>query len=111
MITSSNPKVRQGMDLVDSMEPEELDQLVDYIRVVFKTKRAQNAARSFAELQVGDPVRLRNIKPQYLIGMTGVIEEKRQTRLVVKLDRGPTKKFHSGRVVCSASSLTKIEEN
>lgn len=110
MITSNNPKVRQGMDLVDSMEPEELDQLVDYIRVVFKSKRDQNNARTFATLREGDQVRLKNIKPQYLIGMTGVVESKRQTRITVKLDRGPTKKFRSGKVICSPASLERIED-
>jgi hypothetical protein len=109
MVTSDNPKVRKGMDLVDEMDADELSSLVDYIRMVYKSKRSMDKARAFATLREGDHVRLGNIQPLYLQGLTGVIEEKRQTRITVKLDRGPTKKFRSGSVVCTPTSLTKIE--
>lgn len=109
MITSDNPKVRKGMDLVDDMTTEELDQLVDYIRAVFKTKRAQDAARTRALLRKGDPVRITGpTKPGYLSGQTGVVHEKRQTRISVKLDGGPIGKFRSGIVVCQPQMLEKI---
>ena len=110
LVTSDNPKVRKGMDLVDEMEREELDALVDYIRQVYKNKSALDKARTFASLREGDKVRLRNIKPLYLNGLTGTVEEKRHTRITVKLDRGPTKKFRSGKVICTPTSLTKIED-
>jgi hypothetical protein len=111
MITSDNPKVRKGMDLVDEMTTEELDSLVDYIRAVFKTKKAQDAARVRASLDKGDPVRIvGNTKPQYLSGLTGRVHEKRQTRITVKLDRGPVGKFRSGIVICPPQMLQKIED-
>lgn len=104
-------KVTQGMALVDDMTPEELDSLVDYIRVVFKSKRQQNAARSFAALAVGDRVQFHgNLRPQYLIGLTGEVVEKRNSRILVALDRGPTKKFATGRVLAQPSSLKKLED-
>lgn len=110
MINSTNPKVRQGMDLVDSMEAEELNELVDYIRVVFKTKRAQQNARANASLKVGDRVRLTGAyKPQYLRGLEGEVTSKRNTRIEVTLDR-PVGKFWNGKVICTAGGLTKIED-
>lgn len=104
-------KVQKGRDLVDEMTADELDQLVDYIREVFKSKRNQDAARVRASLKQGDRVQLTNIKPQYLKGLTGVITEFRTSRITVKLDRGPTRKFASGNVICSPGSITKIGEN
>lgn len=103
-------KVRQGMDLIEEMDTDELNTLVDFIRTVYKNKRSTDKARAFATLREGDRVVLGNIKPLYLAGLTGVIDEKRQTRVTVKLDRGPTKKFRSGKVVCTPTSLTKIED-
>lgn len=108
MVTSDNPKVRKGMDLIDSMEVEELDALVDYIRQVFKSKRQQDRNRAFATLKVGDRVRYHNCRPLYLNGMTGTILEKRESRFRVQLDR-PTGKFRTGIVISSPSSLEKIE--
>lgn len=110
MITSENPKVRQGMDLVDSMESEELDQLVDYIRYVFRAKRNANNGRAYATIQVGDRVKLTgSFKPQYIRGLTGEVIEKKQTRVTVLLDGGPVGKFKSGKVVATPSGLTVID--
>lgn len=109
MMTSSNSKVRQGMDLIDSMDPAELDELVDYIRSTFKMKRTQANARAQAELRVGDRVELTgSYKPQYLRGLTGIVEAKRNTRVGVKLDCGPVGKFRSGTVITTPAGLTVI---
>jgi hypothetical protein len=111
LVTSDNPKVRKGMDLVDEMTREELDSLVDYIRQVYKNKSALDKVRAFATLRVGDRVQYQNnTRPGYLAGLTGTIEEKRQTRVVLKLDCGPIGKFRSGRVVAQPAFLTKIED-
>lgn len=103
-------KVQLGMELVDEMNADELNQLVDYIREVFKSKRNQDAARKRAAMKIGDRVQLINIKPAYLQGLTGVIEEFRTSRVTVKLDRGPTRKFASGKVVCSPNSLILLDD-
>jgi preprotein translocase subunit YajC len=102
-------KVDEGVKLVDSMTPEELNQLVDYIRVVFKTKRQQANARAQAGLKVGDKVQLTgSYKPAYLQGLTGTVTEKRNTRVTVQLDDGPIGKFRSGNVIATPSGLTVI---
>jgi preprotein translocase subunit YajC len=111
MNSIDNEKLAAGMDLVDDMTTEELDALVDYIRTVFKTKRQGDAARMRAQLSKGDRVQIVGpTKPQYLSGLTGVVTEKRQTRIAIKLDRGPVGKFRSGTVVCPPQMLRKVED-
>jgi hypothetical protein len=105
----TNTKLEAGVDLVDSMTTEELDQLVDYIRVVYKTKRAQKNARAQAALKVGDRVMLvGNYKPKYLTGLTGEVVEKKNTRVLVKLDGGPVGKFSTGKVLTTPGGLKVI---
>lgn len=102
--------LKQGMDIIDAMDQTELNLLVDYIRDVYKSKNALNKARAFASLAEGDKVKYGpNARPSYLAGKTGVIEEKRQTRVLIKLDCGPIGKFRTGRVIAHPTSLTKIE--
>lgn len=109
-MTANNSLVKAGIDLVDEMSADELNELVDYIRLVFKAKRQQDAARIRATLKVGDRVQIVNCKPQYIVGLTGTIEEFRNSRITVKLDRGPTRKFASGKVICTPNSLRKLED-
>ena len=109
-VTSDNPRVRKGMDLIDDMTDEELTSLVDYLRYVLKDRANRRNMKARAEVQVGDKVKFAGrLKPQYLTGMTGVVTEKRQTRILVKLDRGPTKKFRTGEVLANPSSLEVIK--
>jgi hypothetical protein len=109
MATALNPKVQQGMDLVDNMTDEELNNFVDYIRYALKDRSARRNAKAKALVSVGDRVRLAGkYKPAYLMGLTGVITEKRQTRVVVKLDRGPVGKFKSGTVITTPAGLEII---
>lgn len=102
-------KVEQGIALVSDMTDEELNRLVDYIRGEYKERANARNRKARATLQVKDKVMFAGkMKPQYLTGLTGEIVEIRQTRMVVLLDRGPTKKFTNGRVVANPSSLKKI---
>lgn len=104
-------KLQQGFDLVDQMNADELDQLVDYIRQVFKTKRTHDAARMYATLKLGDRVQFNdNNKPKYLNGQTAVVVEKKDSRISVRLDRGPQGKFRTGTVLAPASALIKLED-
>lgn len=103
------PKVKEGMDLIDSMNAEELNLLVDYIRYIYKAKRQQAAGRSFATIQVGDRVKMGSCKPLYLSGQTGEVVEKKNSRILVLLDCGPVGKFKTGKVLCAPSTLTVID--
>jgi ribosomal protein L21E len=110
--TSDKAIVRKGMDLIDEMDRDELNELVDYIREVIKANAGKDRARAYAEFSVGDRVRINpkaKMKPQYLAGLTGEITEKRQSRVTVKLDRGPIGKFRTGRVITQPSVLLHWE--
>lgn len=102
-------KVDQGVELIDSMTDEELNLLVDYVRHSLKGRAARRNALAQLELSIGTRVRLAGqYKPQYLTGMTGTVVEKKNTRVVVKLDNGPVGKFKSGKVVTSPGGLEVI---
>jgi len=102
-------KLMDAMDLIDRLDDEEFSQIIDYIRYKVKARQKEKSARAFATITVGDRVRIVGpTKPQYLAGQTGTIEEKRQSKLTVKLSGGPVGKFKSGKVICPASMLEKI---
>lgn len=103
------PKVQDAQNLVDTMTDEELNLFVDYIRYTMKERARRRNALAQSTVKVGDKVRFAGRhRPQYLIGLTGVVEERRQTRVVVKLDCGPVGKFRSGRVVAPPHGLEVI---
>lgn len=104
-----NEKVTAGIDLIDTLTDEELNKLVDYIRYTMKERARRRNAVAKANINVGDRVRLAGMyKPQYSIGMTGEVIEKKQTRVLVKLDSGPVGKFRSGKVLTTPSGLEVI---
>src|SRR6478672_122561 len=98
-------KVTAAIDLIDTLDHEELNEVIDYIRSTIKVRAANRNAKARATLQIGSRVRLPKSKPQYLTGLTGEVTEKRNTRVVVKLDCGPIGKFTSGNVVTSPGML------
>lgn len=100
--------LKKAMDIVDNLDDQDFNMLIDYIRFKVKARQKERAARAAADVNIGDRVRLINIKPQYMIGQTGVVESKNQTRFTVKLDRGPIKKFRTGTVICSPACLERI---
>lgn len=94
---------------VDALDDEEFNQLIDYIRATIKTRADRRNAKAAANLKVGTRVKFKNrTKPQYLGGLTGVIEEKRQTRFIMRFDDGPVGKFRSGRIIIHAGSVEVI---
>lgn len=102
-------RVQQGVDLIDSMTDDELNQLVDYIRATFKTRRAHRNAKAKATLGVGSRVRIvGNTKPQYLSGLTATVTGFANTRVNIKLDCGRVGKFRTGELRAPASMLELI---
>jgi hypothetical protein len=98
--------LQKAIDLVDELTDEEFHSLIDYIRSTVKSRAARKNAMAQARIKVGTRVRFEGPrKPQYLSGLTGVVEEKRQTRVLVKLDRGPVGKFRNGKVLTHAGGL------
>ena len=76
----------------------------------FKMERRIQGRKVMTELRVGTRCMfVSNTKPQYLARQLCTIVEIRQTRVVVKLDKGPQGKFHSGRVVTNPTSLVILQ--
>jgi hypothetical protein len=50
-----------------------------------------------------------NTKPKYLSRQLATVEDKKDTRVLVKLDRGPQGKFRTGRVWVPAGMLTILQ--
>lgn len=69
-------------DILDGELDDHLDALIDAAQARKDTTAKLRAAR----LQVGDKVRLMNIRPKYLSGATGTVESKGDTRMRIKLD-------------------------
>lgn len=87
---------------------EQLIQLNRSLVANIKARRRNRAMDMAATLREGSKVRIKGLRPQYLNGLTGTIEDFGNTRVTVKLDRGPIRKFRSGRVVCSPAALELI---
>lgn len=101
-------KVQQGVELIDSMDDDELNRLVDYIRASYKNRRSERNAKARAELAPNDRVMITGqTKPKYLSGMTATVVALRDVRVEIKLDR-PAGKFRNGIVYCSPGILKKI---
>lgn len=77
------------MTLQDRIIRGEYDASLDalYTAVVERRKLVHRAksAVTLAEIKVGDKVRLKDIRPKYMIGEVCVVTGKKQTKLVVKL--------------------------
>jgi hypothetical protein len=72
----------------------------------FKMQRKIEGRQAMTDLKVGTKVMfVHNMRPQYLASQFGEIVEIRQTRVTVKLDRGPMGKFRSGKVITDPTSL------
>jgi len=70
----------------ETMTYDDLELLISTVSI----KRKKIASRQ--RLRIGDTVRLRNIKPRYMEGQTGVIKGQKNTKIVVLLD-APTGRF------------------
>ena len=96
-------------DMLESMKLATPDQLLlinKHSADLFKLNSRIEGRKKMQELQIGTRVMMSGtLKPQYLQRQLGTVEEMRDTRIVVKLDRGPMGKFRTGRVVCNPSTI------
>lgn len=95
--------------MIDSCSKEDLNEIIPAINDRYKTLRRREAQAVMRKISVGDKVKIGNVRTQYLQGRTGVIEEIRSTRVTVKLDCGPLRKFRNGRVIISPAALTLVD--
>jgi len=96
-------------NLLEELKGATSDQLLlinTHTADLFKMARRLEGRRKMTQLQVGTKVMLAgNMKPMYLRRQLGVVEEMRDTRVLVKLDEGPMGKFRNGKVLLSPASL------
>lgn len=106
--TNRDP-VEEATCMVNEMTDDQLNKFVDFIREEMKDRARRRNRLAKASLNVGNKVIIAGkMKPAYLTGLTGVVEDIRQTRVTVKLDKGPVGKFRSGKVVINPSALQVI---
>lgn len=104
----SQENIDAAIGQVNLMTDQDLNTFVDFIRDEMKDRQRRRNRVAKANIQVGDKVRIAGkMKPAYLTGLTGVITEKLQTRVVLKLDQGKVGKF-SGSIRINPSALEKI---
>jgi preprotein translocase subunit YajC len=66
---------------------EELNELWEYMQLRHNALRRKANIEAMEVLQEGDHIKLTNIKPKYLVGLTGTISKRRQTKFEVLLDQ------------------------
>ena len=103
-------KMTEALNALNNMTPEQLLEINKSAADLYKMRRRQEGRQKMNELKVGTRVILSGVnKPAYLNNQLATIEEIRQTRVVVKLDRGPMGKFKTGRVVLNPALLTVLK--
>lgn len=107
----------QTDSVLDLIESGTLDNELDEIMAWCRDRKQVIARRVFHELQIGDKVQIKSIRPRYLIGAFGIIEDKRVTKLSIRFpddlqDQGhdPYGKW-SGKIgILAPSMVEKVED-
>lgn len=96
------------LEYIENANDTELMVLSEYLREIRNHRQQLAARRMVAQLEIGSRVKVKgNVKPKYMAGLTGTVEEFKNSRVLVKLDCGPINKFRTGKVLMP---LTTIEE-
>ena len=73
-----------------------------------KALRLKTTAKAMVEIKVGDIVVLRNLKPQYVNGLTAKVTGKMRTKLTVEIEDGQYTGRFGRKVTVPASCLDKV---
>lgn len=88
---------------------DELNELWNYMQLRHNALRQQANAIAMDELQEGDYVQLKNIKPKYMAGLRGHIKKRRQTKFEIELENTIYRAGHPTRfLVVPAQCLSKV---
>lgn len=74
-------------EILKAIQNGEVDDGLAAIARMAQDRRKFTSRRVAAQAQVGDRVRLMNIRPKGLDGATGVVRDRRQTTLLVEVDK------------------------
>lgn len=99
------------IELIDQGDEEDLKVLSNAVQDRLAAIKRQKANRVLAEVQTGDTVRLRNVKPKYLNGTRGQVTGRKGGKFTVELldpvDPRALRRF--GRIaVCPPSIIEKV---
>lgn len=84
MANTLSPKIVRA--IIDGKFDEDLERLTRAI----KQRRESLVAAFYAELEVGDRIRLVHVKPKYLAGSTGIVTGFSGDRVIIDLDSAIT---------------------
>jgi hypothetical protein len=103
----------QMEDLLEELKGATTDQLLllnKHTADLFKLAQRTEGRLKMTQLEVGTKVMLSGtLRPQYLRRQLGEVVEIRDTRVTVKLDKGPMGKFRSGKVIMNPASLVILQ--
>lgn len=92
--------------VISAIEAGYLDLNLDAIQKAIQNRKAVKTKILFYALKPGDKVKLKNISPKYLVGVTATVKRVRTTTLTVDLDE-PQGRFHKS-VVCRPETVEKV---
>ena len=109
-MTLSDDNQQKILDALKRASPDQLLEINKYAAELYRLERKRSNRRAITELKIGMRVMYpEHTKPKYLARQLGTVEDIRDTRAVVKLDRGAQGKFHTGRVLTPAGSLVILQ--
>lgn len=97
-------------DIIRDIMKGDADDNLDGVLAAIRDRRQLAGRAAFHTLRAGDKVRLQNLRPKYLIGMTATVIRKNNTRIVVTLDEAPPGARFHGEINALPSMLEKIED-
>lgn len=111
-VNEGRPRVMEVLnDIARGNLDDDLDRIAREVYDRRKIVAGMRARATVRALRVGDKVRLvRNIKPRYLVGLTGTVKGKLQTKIDIVIDEGQDTGRFGRTLRTPASCVEKIED-
>jgi hypothetical protein len=97
------------MDIITGKHDADLGEIISTAIRRRKIVADEKATVTFHEIDVGEEVRLGNIRPKYMSGRVGIVVEKTRTKFVVQFSEGNGRYSHQKATV-SASCITRVNQ-
>ncbi len=100
-------------EVITSIIKGEADENLDGVAAAVRDRQKAMASITLHTIAPGTRVRLGNLRPKYMVGATGTVLYRKQTRIQVKLDedwveRFPQSRFGGGEVAVTAGMITVL---
>jgi hypothetical protein len=105
--TQGNDPMIDASEILQGEYDNDLERIETACRQRRKLLRGAAAAVTMASVNVGDTVRIKDIRPKYLIGATAEVTRKRRTKLEIKFD-ATHRRYRAGTTVIIPSSCVEI---